>query len=163
MRSTDDYIYVCNMKTNTFRYTKAMVEEFDLPGEIIENAAAIWEEKVHEHDRGAFLESNQDVADGRTNSHCVEYRAKNRKGEWVWLRCRGYLERDANGEPSLFAGIITNLGKKNRIDHMTGIFNKLEFEEEVKRAIEAKVGMGMMVLGMDDFKHVNEPLQQTVR
>lgn len=156
VRSTDDYIYVCNMKTNTFRYTKAMVEEFDLPGEIIENAAAIWEEKVHEHDRGAFLESNQDVADGRTNSHCVEYRAKNRKGEWVWLRCRGYLERDANGEPSLFAGIITNLGKKNRIDHMTGIFNKLEFEEEVKRAIEAKVGMGMMVLGMDDFKHVND-------
>ena len=54
MRSTDDYIYVCNMKTNTFRYTKAMVEEFDLPGEIIENAAAIWEEKVHEHDGEHF-------------------------------------------------------------------------------------------------------------
>ncbi len=158
VQSTDDYIYVCNMKTNTFRYPKAMVEEFDLPGEVIENAAAVWGARVHDLDKNAFLESNQEITDGRTDCHSVEYRARNRKGEWVWMRCRGHLERDETGEPTLFAGIITNLGKKNKIDHLTGLFNKFEFEEEVERLIrsEPEQPIGIMVLGMDEFKRIND-------
>lgn len=158
VQSTDDYIYVCDMKTDTFRYPKSMVEEFDLPGEVIHNAAAAWAEKIHEHDKQAFLEANQEVADGRAEGHSVEYRAKNRQGEWVWLRCRGHLERDENGEPTLFAGIISNLGKKNRIDHMTGLFNKFEFETDVRRLLErgAQHRMAILILGMDDFRRVND-------
>ncbi len=81
---------------------------------MVPNAAAVWGSHVHEHDRAAFLESNQEIADGRTDRHCVEYRARNRRGEWVWLRCRGRLERDEQGEPRLFAGFITNLSKRIR-------------------------------------------------
>ena len=136
VQSTDDYIYVCNMQTGTFQYTPAMVEEFGLPGEIVQNAAAVWGAKIQEHDKQAFLESNQEITDNRTNHHCVEYRAQNRKGEWIWLRCRGYLERDEKGEPRLFAGFITNLGKKNKIDHVTGLFNKFEFEETVTHLLQ---------------------------
>lgn len=158
VQSTDDYIYVCNMKTNTFRYPKAMVEEFELPGEVVENAAAVWGARVHDLDKKAFLESNQEITDGRTDCHSVEYRAKNRKGEWVWMRCRGHLERDETGEPTLFAGIITNLGKKNKIDHLTGLFNKFEFEEEIERLISTKPDqpIGIMILGMDEFKRIND-------
>ena len=124
VQSTDDYVYVCNMKTGVFCYPQAMVDEFDLPGRVIANAAAVWGAKVHPNDKQAFLEANQEITDGRADSHCVEYRACNRHGEWVWMRCRGHLERDAGGEPVLFAGIITNLGKKNKVDHLTGVFNK---------------------------------------
>ena len=157
-QSTDDYIYVCNMKTGTFRYPKAMVEEFGLPGEVVENAAAIWGAKVHEHDKQAFLESNQEITDGRTDIHCVEYRAINKKGEWVWLRCRGHLERDETGEPTLFAGIISKLGKRNRIDPMTGLYNKYAFEDEVEECIHSQETrkLGIMVLGMDDFRRIND-------
>ena len=58
-----------------------MVEEFDLPQSIVENAAAVWGSKVHPDDKAAFMEANQVIADGRSDFHCVEYRAKNRKGE----------------------------------------------------------------------------------
>ena len=114
VESTDDYLYVCNMRTGVFRYPRAMVEEFDLPSEVVENAAAVWGSKVHPDDKQAFLESNQEVADARTTRHWVEYRAINRKGEWVRLRCRGRLILDAKGKPLLFAGFITNLGKKSK-------------------------------------------------
>ncbi len=33
--------------------------------------------------------------------HTVEFRAKNRSGEYIWLRCRGQLMRDEFGEPSI--------------------------------------------------------------
>ena len=158
VQSTDDYIYVCDMKTGTFRYPPAMVEEFDLPGEVIPNAAVVWGAKVHEHDRPAFLETNQEITDGRADSHCVEYRALNRRGEWVWLRCRGRVERDENGEPRLFAGLITNLGKKNKIDHLTGLFNKFEFEDAIRSRIQSRPdqALSVMVLGLDEMKHIND-------
>jgi len=158
VQSTDDYVYVCNLKTGVFRYTPAMVEEFGLPGEVIENAAAVWGAKVHENDRQAFLESNQEIADGRATSHCVEYRVMNRHGEWVWVRCRGHVELDDDGEPVLFAGFITNLGKKNNIDHLTGLFNKFEFEDQIQHLLESDPdkGFAVMVLGIDDLKHIND-------
>ena len=72
IESTDDYIYIGNMKTGVFRYAPAMVREFDLPGEIIPNAAAVWGSRIHPHDKLAFLEANQEIADGRAESHNVE-------------------------------------------------------------------------------------------
>lgn len=38
----------------------------------------------------------------------------------------------------MFAGIITNLGKKNKVEHLTGVFNKFEFEHEVRRLLDAQ-------------------------
>lgn len=158
VKSTDSYVFVSNMKTGIFRYSPLMVEEFGLPQSIVENAAAVWGSKVHPDDKAAFMEANQIIADGRSDSHCVEYRAKNRKGEWVWVRCRGYLERDENGEPSLFAGFITNLGQKNKIDHVTGLFNKLKLKEDIESMLEKRPehSLHLLVLGLDGFKHINE-------
>ncbi len=155
--STDDYIYVCNMRTGIFRYPPAMVAEFGLPGEIVANAAAVWGAKVHPHDKRIFLESNQEIVDGRTDLHCVEYRAQNVRGEWVWLRCRGHLERDDTGTPVLFAGFITNLGKKNKIDPLTGLFNKFELENEVMGLLDSAAPrpLTFMILGIDGIKHIN--------
>lgn len=163
VQSTDDYIYVCNMKTDTFRYPPGMAEEFALPSQVIQNAAAVWGAKVHAEDRMAFLESNQSITDGRTESHCVEYRAQNRRGEWVWLRCRGHMMRDETGQPALFAGIITNLGKKNKIDHLTGLLNRLEFEDVASHLLEQgyQGGLSMMVFGLDDLSHINSLYDRT--
>ena len=89
--------------------------------------------------------------------HNVEYRARNRFGEWIWMRCRGYLIRDEFGNPNLFAGMITNLGKKNRIDNLSGLYNKYQLKDEVRRHIKdyPNVSFGVMMLDIDDFKHVN--------
>lgn len=157
--STDDYIFVGNMKTGVFRYPPAMVEEFGLPGMILENAAAFWGRIIYPQDEMAFLESNQEIADGRAEYHNIEYRAKNAKGEWIWLRCRGKMIRDENGAPNLFAGFITNLGKKNQIDHMTGLYNRFEFEGSIKKNLvddKTTCSLGILILDMDGFKNIND-------
>lgn len=110
INATENYVYAGNMKTGTFRYPPAMVQEFELPGEIIPNAAAVWGQFIHPDDKKVFLEANQIVADGRAEGHDVRYRARNRDGEWVPLRCTGHLVRDANGKPELFAGVISHIG-----------------------------------------------------
>ena len=155
--STDDYVFIGDMKTGVFRYPPAMVEEFGLPGEIVENAAAVWGVLIHPDDKKGFLESNQDIADGRAEHHNIEYRARNIFGEWSWLRCRGQMVRDKEGKPDYFAGFITNLGKKNMIDHMTGLYNRYELEGTVKRHLaDDGRNFGLMLLDMDEFKNIND-------
>ena len=81
------------------------------------------------------------------------------RGEWIWLRCRGKMLRDKDGQPELFAGMISNLGKKNQIDHMTGLYNKYEFEGNIKKYLADRKCMdsiGLMVLDMDSFKNIND-------
>lgn len=156
---TDDYIFVGNMKTGIFRYPPAMVTEFGLPGEIVENAAAVWGKLIHPHDKKDFLESNQEIADGRAEYHDIQYRARNVFGEWLWLRCRGKMIRDMNGEPGLFAGMISNLGKKDQIDHMTGLLNRFVFEGDIKKYLighENVKSLGIMILDMDSFRNIND-------
>ena len=152
-KSTDDYIFVCNMKTNVFKYTPEMVEEFEFPSQILTNAAMVFGSRIHEDDKYEFLNSNQQIADGRVDSHIVEYRALNKNKEYVWLRCRGHVEYDENGEPSLFAGFISNLGKKNYRDSLTGLYNTFEFE---KRIQEATGEFSIMIINIHNFKLMNQ-------
>lgn len=157
VRSTDDYIYMCYWPENIFLFPQTMVDEFNLPGQIIEDADNVWSSLIHEDDKDNFFKAILDINNGNTNIHNVEYRAKNKHGEWVWLRCRGYLERDINGNPGLFAGIITNLGRKNKIDHMTGLFNKFEFEVQINNILlNSDLNCLILVLGLDDFRHIND-------
>lgn len=154
--STDDYIYMCDMPNNVFYFPQKMVDEFNLPGQIVINATPLWGSKIHEKERQAFFKAFDDILNGVTNVHNQEYRALNKNGNWVWLRCRGYLEHDKNGVPSLFAGIITNLGRKSKIDHLSGLPNKYEFENQIRSHIANKGKEGsILILGLDNFKYIN--------
>lgn len=154
--STDDYAYVCDMRTGIFRYPQSMVDEFDLPSTVVENAAEVLGGKIHPHDRQAFFDSNREILEGKTDCHCIEYRMRNRRGEWAWMRCRGHVERNEKGEAALFAGIIMNLGNKNKFDYLTGLFNKFEFEEELDRLRAIKGKAVLLLFGIDNFKHIND-------
>lgn len=157
-RSTEDYVFVGYLKNGTFQYPKIMVEEFDLPGQIVQNAAAVWGRLIHPDDKMYFLRSNQEIADGRVEGHEIQYRAMNRRGQWVWLKCSGQMKRDANGEPELFAGIITNLGLREKIDSVTRLPNKFEFEERLKKRMEEQESYRctLLWLNIDHFKYINQ-------
>lgn len=158
IRGTDEYIYICNMKTGVFRYSPSQVELFDLPGEIVESPLSYWKRMVHPEDWNRFYKSNMEIGKNNMDYHSVEFRAKNRSGEYIWLRCRGQLMRDEFGEPSIFAGIMTQLGKQNKIDPLTQLLNYYEFlsalEDKLLNPMIEK--LCIVLLNIDDFKNVNE-------
>lgn len=106
LNSTDDFIYICDMKTGVFRYSPAQVELFGLPNEIMEDPLPFWKEIIHPDDWERFYRSNVEIGENKTDYHFVEFRAKKYDGEYAWIRCRGQLIRDEDGEPCLFAGIM---------------------------------------------------------
>ncbi|MCB6585522.1 hypothetical protein, partial [Streptococcus gordonii] len=54
----DDYLFVGNLKTSKFMYSRQMMIDFRLPNQILDNAAAFWGEKIHPDDKAGFLRSN---------------------------------------------------------------------------------------------------------
>ena len=45
----------------------------------------------------------------------MEYQVKNRGGEYVWVVCRGLLNRDEAGRPVTFAGVVAPIANKGKI------------------------------------------------
>lgn len=155
IQSAEDYIYVCDLRTNITRLPNSLVYDFNLLGKYIHDFSNVWLEKIHPDERGLYLESLEDIIIGVTDDHNLDYRALNRENEWVWVRCRGHIIRDHNNKPELFAGIITNIGKKNKVDITTGLLNKFEFENQINYFLHTSEEFSVIVINIDNFKNIN--------
>lgn len=154
--STEDYIYIIDMVKDISLVSENMCRDFDLPGRLVPGLLSLWGTFVHEKDKRRFYESVDDLLQGRTDKHNVEYQIRNRKHEYIWIVCRGLLKRDDAGNPEMLAGVVTVISNKGKIDGATGLFR----QEKCKKAIEALLDQdvdpsGILLLGLDDFKRIN--------
>ena len=60
----------------------------NLPGEFIEDTAKEWVQHIHPADQHIFLEDIGRIFEGKSNRHNCEYRALNKYGKYVWVRCQ---------------------------------------------------------------------------
>lgn len=156
VKSTDDYIYVIDMKTDKALISENMWKDFELPGRIVEGLVEVWGELILDRDKQRYYDSIQVMLEGKTDEHHVEYQIRNRKEEYVWVTCRGILKYDQQGEPLMFAGVVTNLGIKGKIDPITGLFTQSECSKVVTRYLEQEEACGgVLLLGLDDFSRIN--------
>ena len=160
-KTTNDYLFFTDIQENIVMVSPNLVQDFDLPGEVMENFDQYWGPLVHPEEREEYaalahnLEAAQCVFE-----HAAEYRVKSRKGEYVWIRCRGRVGADREGRPSMFVGMMSRMAQRNQADEITGLLNKYQFEHAVKLALAEDRATGdggaIMVFGLDNFKIVNE-------
>lgn len=98
------YLYIADMSRDYSRWSASAVEYFGLPGGYIENTAQVWVEYIHPEDRHIFLEDMDRIFRGVSDRHNCEYRARNAKGEYVWVQCKGVVQRNEDGSARLFPG-----------------------------------------------------------
>ena len=96
--SRSRYVYVYDMSRNIARWSKNAVEYFGLAGEYIYNAASVWETRIHGDDKDRYNEYINAAFAGEKVDPNIEYRAKNRNGEFVVCSCRGVVIKDYAGK-----------------------------------------------------------------
>lgn len=155
--SMEEYLWICDPRTATIRYSSKLLKEFDLPGEVVKDPLPYWEQIVHPDDWPRFYDSNIRSFSGELTHHVVEFRARNRKGQWVWLQCRGTVLA-AGGEAKLFGGYISNLGRRNKVDHQTGLYSKYEFRRRVEALLRENSvpSFGLLLLSIANLGRINE-------
>jgi diguanylate cyclase (GGDEF)-like protein len=152
---TGNYIYIVDLRENLALISENMVGDFDFPHRIVLNMLSRWQEQIHPNDQGGFQTEIEQVLRGARDTHDMEYQAKNRQGEYIWLHDRGLLRRDEAGKPILLAGAITNLGVRGKADSVTDLLTQQECRKRVEVILQQGDECGFLLLGLDDFSRIN--------
>lgn len=149
------YIYICNMQTGISRWSRNAVEYFGLPAEYLENAGEVWGTFLHPADREMYFQDIEEVFSGKKSRHDLDYRVKNKAGEYVTCTCQGLVLKGTNGEPDLFIGAIENHGIMDNIDATTNLYNIYEFWQNIRSIIETGKHHMILLLGVNNFSDIN--------
>lgn len=152
--SRKNYVYAYNMQTGVSRWSKYAAEDFEIPSGYFKDAEKIWGSLLHPDDRDAYFEDLQAIFEGKKDDHILDYRVKDRSGNYVMCSCRGMVVRGKDGEPDLFAGSIVNHGIAELIDATTNLYNVYSFLQEIRKRGGAK--WLIMQLGINRFSIVND-------
>ena len=68
----DTHVFLCDMKHDYSRWSKALVEAFELPSEYMYSAGTIWEEHIHPDDRKAYSEGVNAIFKGEQSGHDIQ-------------------------------------------------------------------------------------------
>ena len=120
--STDDYLYIIDMQRDIALVSDNMRDDFDLPDSLVPGLIPLWRELIVERDRSASMIRSTACSQGKPTATISNTKVKNALGESIWVMCRGLLKRDENGQPTMFAGVVTCLERKGKIDSVTGLF-----------------------------------------
>ena len=146
--SDNVYIYVCDMKTDISRWSKAAVNYFGLEGEYLEDAANVWGQHVHPDDLKVYMEDIAGVFSGKKKYHNCQYRARNALGKYVWVECKGSVIWDAEGSPIIFAGLMTRIDGQSKYVSLTGLLTTQEMHY-FDFAFQSGIAL---LIGMDGFR-----------
>lgn len=150
------YVYVCDIKNDFSRWSKAAVDYFGLPGEYMDNAGGIWLEHIHPEDQEDFKTNIEDLFAGRDKSHNIQYRAKTKDGKYVLCSCSGVVLPDDDGGPLVFCGIIKNHDCLNYTDSITNLRSLYGFMDDIKGVLWNKQKFSVIMIGLESFSRAND-------
>lgn len=151
--SDDLYFYICDVKRDYSRWSKTAVEDFGVP-EYVYNNAQVWMEHIHPDDRETYLMDVQAVFEGKKSRHECEYRAKTAKGEYVWLKCCGVMQRNEAGEAVLFGGVMMRLDTHTRYDPVTHLRTANHETDWISEFLASDRSAVIMLIGIDGFRQI---------
>lgn len=154
--SSKRYIYMCNMETGVSRWSKYAIEYFGLLDEYMYNAGAVWLANVHPDDREAYTRELDLIFSGQKMTCEIEYRAKNKAGEYVVCSGRGFVIKGENGTPDIFAGTIENHGIIDEVDAVSGLYNIYAFWKYMKDVCENYDNISVLEVSINNFSDINE-------
>ena len=165
--TTSDYTFLMDPAAGIFLAAPAFVQAYDLPAETMEDIAGILAPLVYLQDRKSLAElfsSLDSLAEGRDRQ--LDFRMKDAKGDFSWLRLKGKIGTFEDGTPNLFVGTISQLARRNSADSVTGLLNRYQFIEDLGEALsearETGGSGGLLVMGIDNFRTVNEAFNHEI-
>ena len=152
------YIYIADLERDFSRWSKSSVDYFNMPGEYIENTAQEWVKHIHPQDQHIFLEDMGRIFEGKSNRHNCEYRALNKYGKYVWVKCQGIVERNEDGSLGLFVGTMMNLGVNAKFDQPTGLYTFHELKKQLPVFINQGMEGAILLFDVDRLQRINDIL-----
>lgn len=150
------YVYLCDLAYDYSRWSAEAITYFGLPGEYMVGCGKIWEAHILPEDRENYSQSIDAIFSGQVGWHDMQYRARNRDGQYVVCTCRGTVIHSSDGRPLYFAGSIRNNGLVNSVDPLTGLQNQYGLFQHLDALYSKQARANIMMIGIKRFSTVNE-------
>lgn len=150
------YVYLCDLAYDYSRWSAEAITYFGLPGEYMVGCGKIWEAHILPEDRENYSQSIDAIFSGQVGWHDMQYRARNRDGQYVVCTCRGTVIRGSDGRPLYFAGSIRNNGLVNSVDSLTGLQNQYGLFQHLDALYSKQARANIMMIGIKRFSTINE-------
>ncbi|HBA97456.1 MAG TPA: hypothetical protein DCZ23_05040, partial [Lachnospiraceae bacterium] len=140
-----------------YNITDRAAEVFLLEKPDFYNASDVINNCVYPNDRDIFNKNLELVRTGMIEQHDLEYRWLNKNGNPVWISSRGQVIFNDDGKAQYLVGRISELGRKNKIDNITGLYREIRLRQDILNIDRTFAGSGFLLLiGVDNFKDINE-------
>lgn len=149
----DDYLYLMDLKRDYYRISKTAVNRFLLPDDHFYNAREMHGTFVYPKDYVLLQEEFRKIQNKEISFHNLQYRWLDRKGEPVWINCRGQVLYDADGNPAYMIGCINEIGERQKADNTSGLFGEATLSAYMEEMDSFPDGF-VLRIGIDGFKDI---------
>lgn len=178
LRGGDVGIFEWRMAEQRVLANDAWAPSLDFFGGPSEHTTSEWVRMVHPDDRAVAIAAGERALDNATDSYTVEYRVRNRAGDWRWLQTHGTIvEYDEAHRPVRVCGTFRDITEQIRDrealreltaqlqhqvahDSMTGTLNHgaimAALEREVQRVRRDGGAVAVAFIDADHFKCIND-------
>lgn len=155
-KSTDSYLYLWDIARDENWFfgdvdTNFAIREKGKPM----NKTADMEAIIYPEDKKMLHDDLQLIAEGKKQVHNMNYRWMNRKGEPVWISCRGTVINDDKGKPFVMIGMVSDKKLKYLYHPLTKLFNKNKMLLDLKESFLGKDRGYFMFVGIDNLANIN--------
>lgn len=171
VEGSSDGIFEWNISNNSMfysnQYKRALGFSEDDKFESLKN----WIRLLHPEDKEYVVNRLRDYLNKKINSYSVEYRIKNKSGEYRWMMVKAQAIWDSEGKPLRVAGSHTDITERKMHekqlhelaykDRVTGSYNRAYFLEKIDQVIdqiEDGEQFAVYFIDLDKFKDVNDTL-----
>lgn len=154
-QTTDDFLFVYDIKNNQNHFFGSINDVFDICSHDSETSTA--EELlaiVHPADRKTVTHEFDKICKGCKDSHDLNFRMFNKRGETVWVNSRGKILHDENGDPMLVLGRLSEEALRHLFNPITGLWNKTKLRDDLKNRLDSGAGW-LMILEIPMLADIN--------
>jgi len=146
-QTTDDFLFMFDLPENRIQFFGHISDTFELKS--AESGGTTHEELlsvVHPADRKLLCKDLEEIKSGLRDSHDMNFRLFNKKGETVWVNSRGKLLHDENGTPHVMIGRLSEEALRHLFNPITGLWNKTKLRADLKNRLYNGKGWLMMLV-----------------
>jgi diguanylate cyclase (GGDEF)-like protein/PAS domain S-box-containing protein len=160
VKACNDGIWDWDLRSDNLFLSTRWKELVGYADDELPSEPASWLARIHPDDRPRVEKSLEQVRSGECLYLSVEHRILHRDGSYRWMLARGVGQR--SGEATLrLTGSQTDLTDRKLVDPVTGLPNRVVFQQKLAAAARVESGRGdsgfaLLLCNLDRFKLVND-------
>ena len=156
-KCTDDYLFIYDLQLDEYSISENAVSRFNLDEYQFQDATERLAKVCHPDDYPQLVENIQEIRAGNVEEHDMEYRWLSKEGHAIWINCHGQLVYDREKTVRYIVGRITELGRKNIVDNVTGLYREVKLCADLSKIQKFDREMDyLLLIGIDNFREINE-------